>query len=140
MWRSPKGIVQRKGLTDEKAARMLEAFRCGSTLRGFAVTKRRFDAYCDLNPEYARTALPLLATNYRSADKRKGHLGRRTHCAQGHSLLDPANVRIVIEPAGWRRRMCLACRHRIENSGGEMKAEQVAASLQHSMEKLPSTK
>jgi hypothetical protein len=75
----------------------------------------------------ARFALPLLAANMKAADKRKGHLGRRTHCAQGHSLLDPANVKIVIEPAGWRRRMCLACRYRIENSGGEMKAEQVEA-------------
>src|SRR5216683_6534700 len=49
-----------KGLSDEKAARVLVAFREGRTLRQFAMRAGRFDAYCKAHPEYAREALPLL--------------------------------------------------------------------------------
>ncbi len=49
-----------KGLSDEKAAGVLVAFREGRTLRQFAMRAGRFDAYCKAHPEYAREALPLL--------------------------------------------------------------------------------
>jgi len=111
MWRSPAGVVQRKGLTDEKAARMLEAFRCGSTLRGFAVTKKRFKAYCDAHPAYASEALPLLEKNKRLADHRKGdRLRNLTHCKHGH-LYSGANVHWL--PNG--RRQCRECQRRRNN-------------------------
>ena len=48
-----------KGLSDEKAARVLVAFREGRTLRQFAI-RAGFDANCKAHPEYAREALPLL--------------------------------------------------------------------------------
>ena len=49
-----------KGLSDEKAAQVLAAFREGRTLRQFAMRAGRLDAYCKAHPEYAREALPLL--------------------------------------------------------------------------------
>jgi hypothetical protein len=59
-----------KGLSDEKAARVLVAFREGRTLRQFAMRAGRFDAYCKAHPEYAREALPLLEANRKAGDIR----------------------------------------------------------------------
>ncbi|QIG91984.1 hypothetical protein [Bradyrhizobium sp. 6(2017)] len=115
MWRSPKGVVQKKGLTDEKAARMLEGFRAGgSSLRPHHVSSTKFKAYCDAHPTYAAEVIPLLAANRKAADKRKG-AGRseRQTCKRGHSLVD---AYIHVSPEGWVMRNCRTCHQlRINN-------------------------
>ncbi|MCC8955206.1 hypothetical protein H8B02_17720 [Bradyrhizobium sp. Pear77] len=106
MWHSPKGVIQRKGLTDEKAARLLEGFRAGSTLKPFAVKSTRFKAYCDAHPGYALVALPLLETNNKAANWRKGEAKRnRTHCKRGH----PLNDATVYLDRGGSHRKCMLC-------------------------------
>jgi hypothetical protein len=80
------------GLSDEKAARMLDGFRSGSTLRPFHEKVARFKAYCVAHPEYAREAESLLAKNMKLAHARKGsRLRDATHCKYGHPLT-PDNV------------------------------------------------
>jgi hypothetical protein len=60
-----------KGLSDEKAVRMLATLREGQTLRKFGVKRNcpRFAAYCQAHPEYAREALlrPPQATSARTS-------------------------------------------------------------------------
>ncbi|MGY4160230.1 MULTISPECIES: hypothetical protein [unclassified Bradyrhizobium] len=106
MWHSPKGVIQRKGLTDEKATRMLEGFRAGSTLRPYHLPTAKFKAYCDSHPAYAEIALPLLAANLVASNKRKGALKRnQTHCKAGHPL---SGTNLYIEKrTGFRR--CMTC-------------------------------
>ena len=96
-----------KGLSDEKAARVLVAFREGRTLRQFAMRAGRFDAYCKAHPEYAREALPLLEANRKAGDKRKGERHRsQTHCKTDTLWLMPGFISsrdtssVIAEPAG----------------------------------------
>ncbi|MHC2257155.1 hypothetical protein ACVILK_006847 [Bradyrhizobium embrapense] len=107
MWRSPKGVVQRQGLTDEKAARMLEGFRAGcGAMRPYHVKWAKFKAYCDSHPTYAAIALPLVAANREAADKRKGETKRnQTHCKRGH----PLNEATVYFDRGGSHRKCMIC-------------------------------
>ncbi|MGX1105471.1 hypothetical protein [Bradyrhizobium elkanii] len=107
MYVAPKGVVFPKGLTDEKAGRMLDAFRAGKTMRGFSVGAARFRAYCDNHPEWAAEALPLLEANRKASDERKAEFFRsKTHCKRGHTLAD-AHVYIN---KGYRNRACIHCR------------------------------
>jgi hypothetical protein len=61
-----------KGLSDEKAARMMVALREGRTLRTFGVKSPRLEAYFNAHPEFAQEALPLIEENKRAARLRKG--------------------------------------------------------------------
>jgi hypothetical protein len=104
-------------MTEETARAVMEALRAGRTLnsicskrrgnRGWITWRSRFQAYCTLHPQYAGGL--LIERNAAAAQKRKGYLRQRTHCNQGHSLLDPSNVRISVEPKGWIRHRCLFC-------------------------------
>ena len=57
-----------KGLSDEKAARMMVALRNRETLRQFSVRAYRLKAYFETHPDYAREAMP----NAKAALLRKG--------------------------------------------------------------------
>jgi hypothetical protein len=73
-----------KGLSDEKAVRMMLALREGRTLRSFGVKAPRLKAYFKSHPEYAREALPLIEANKQSAHDNplpgRGPLDDRRQC------------------------------------------------------------
>jgi hypothetical protein len=97
-----------KGLSDEKAARMMAALREGRTLRLFGVIAPRLQAYFKTHPEYAQEALPLIATNNEAARLRKGdRLRTTTHCRAGLHLMIGDNV---VPDGSHGRKRCLACR------------------------------
>jgi hypothetical protein len=97
-----------KGLSDEKATRMMAALRDGQTLRLFCVTAPRLDAYFAAHPVYAREARPLIEANAKAALLRKGaRLRDLTHCIYGHPF---SGANISIGPTG--RRKCLTCAKR----------------------------
>jgi hypothetical protein len=99
-----------KGLSDEKAARIMAALREGRTLREFGVKPARLEAYFTAHPEYAREARPLIEANARAAQHRKGaRLRKMTQyfCLKGLHPMIGDNVRI---DASRGRRACLACR------------------------------
>ncbi|WP_339032668.1 hypothetical protein WI604_15925 [Bradyrhizobium symbiodeficiens] len=73
-----------KGLSDEKAGRMMEALRAGQTLRKFGVKALRLEAYFETHPEYAVEAGPLIEKNAKAAQFRKGSNRNKTHCKFGH--------------------------------------------------------
>jgi hypothetical protein len=76
-----------KGLSNEKAARMMAALCQGRTLRTFGVKTPRLEAYFKAHPEFAREARPLIEANAKAAHMRKGaRLRDRPHCKHGHSL------------------------------------------------------
>jgi hypothetical protein len=103
--------VTPKGLSDEKAARMMVALREGRTLRVFGVRAPRLEAYFKIHPEYAQEARPLIEANAKAAMARKGSTWReRTKdlCLKGLHPMTGANVRI--DPSRGRR-ACLACRY-----------------------------
>jgi hypothetical protein len=96
-----------KGLSDEKAARMITALREGRTLRTFGVKVPRLEAYFKAHPEYAQEALPLIEANAKTAHLRKGaHIRNKTHCINGHSLAEHGRVAMH---KGWKTRQCRAC-------------------------------
>jgi hypothetical protein len=110
-------------LSDEKAARILAAFREGGTLKPFYLRGGRFEAYCKAHPEYARDALPLLEANRKAGDKRKGERFRAmTHCKHGHPLSE-ARIRHY---KGWTVRDCVRCEEIRRSQGGIMKPEALA--------------
>jgi hypothetical protein len=97
-----------KGLSDEKAARMMVALREGRTLRLFGVTAPRLEAYFAAHPDYAREARPLSEANAEAARLRKGaRLRNLTHCIYGHPF---SGANVSIGPTG--RRKCLTCEKR----------------------------
>jgi hypothetical protein len=121
---TPKGFLQPKGLTDEKATRMLNGFHEGRTLRPYFVKVRRFMAYCDTHPEYAREALPLLEANRNAANRRKGaRWHSRTHCKAGLHLMTPENT----QPDDGYGKRCRACRKLTEERAQVMPAKVVDA-------------
>jgi hypothetical protein len=61
-----------KGLSDEKAVRMMAALREGRTLRTFGVRAPRLEAYFKAHPEYAREARPLIEASTQAARLRRG--------------------------------------------------------------------
>ena len=79
-------------ISDDKAARMMIAFREGRTLRNFGVKTPRLEAYFKAHPEYARAAQPLIAANAQAAHLRKGQNLNKTHCPRGHSFAQHARV------------------------------------------------
>jgi hypothetical protein len=96
-----------KGLSDEKAARMMAALREGRTLWSFGVTAPRLEAYFKANLEYAREARPLIEKNKGAALLRKGaHMRALTHCKHGHSLAD---AYVVHQRNGYTKRNCRTC-------------------------------
>ena len=117
-----------KGLSDEKAARMMVALREGRTLRTFGVKSPRLEAYFNAHPEFAQEALPLIEENKRAARLRKGaRLREQTHCKHGHLL---SGVNISFEPNG--RRKCLTCvdrRNLAPRPPTQQQIEQVTAAL-----------
>jgi hypothetical protein len=113
--------VSPKGLSDEKAARMMVALRQGRTLRLFGVKAQRLEAYFKAHPEYARAARPLILANSKAAFLRKGaHIRNKTHCINGHSF--PEHGRTAMHK-GWMTRQCRACEVMRHRRGGVMKAE-----------------
>jgi hypothetical protein len=117
-----------KGLSDEKAARMMAALRGGGTLNKFGVKARRLEAYFNAHPEYALEARPLIEANAKAAHLRKGaRLRNLTHCKHGHPL---SGANISYEPIG--RRKCLACVKRREAAPRpptQAQVDQVTAAL-----------
>jgi hypothetical protein len=76
-----------KGLSDEKAARIMVGLRGGQTPREFGVTPASLEAYLEVHPEYAREARPLIEANAKVAYLRRGANYRdKTHCKHGHPL------------------------------------------------------
>ena len=118
-------------LSDEKAARILVAFREGRTLRQFAMRAGRFHTYCKAHPEYAREALPLLEANRKAGDKRKGERHRsQTHCKHGHPLAD-ARVYFL---KGYIQRDCRTCWKIRSKRGGTITPQvlsKVTVALEH---------
>jgi hypothetical protein len=99
-----------KGLSDEKATRMMAALRGGRTLRKFAVKAWRLQAYFESHPDYAREVLPLIKANATATRLRKGSRLREMtqfFCVKGLHPMMGENVRI--DPSRGRR-ACLACR------------------------------
>jgi hypothetical protein len=118
-----------KGLSDEKAARMMVALREGRKLRLFGVKAPQLEAYFRTHPGYAREALPLIEANAKAARLRKGaHLRDRTHCKHGHSLEGAR----VYKKEGYSFRFCVDCRKVDDAKGGILKphiAEKIKTAL-----------
>jgi hypothetical protein len=109
-----------KGLSDEKAARMMGALRDGQTLRLFGVKATRLEAYFADHPDYAREARPLIEANAKASLLRKGaRNGTRTHCINGHTLADAR----VYYQNGYIKRDCRTCWKIRSQRGGVMKPE-----------------
>ncbi len=101
--------VAAKGLSDEKATRMMAGLREGRTLRKFWVSKARLEVYLVSHPDYAREARPLLEANAQAARLRKGLIWRertKTMCLKGLHPMSGSNL--LIDPLTGRRR-CSAC-------------------------------
>jgi hypothetical protein len=111
-----------KGLTDEKAARMMIALREGRTLRLLGVTTPRLEAYFAAHPNYAREARPLIEANAKAARFRKGSLRRDlTHCKYGHPFSDDNIYRAPKR----KERKCWACIRRRGNEPPPPTVDQV---------------
>jgi hypothetical protein len=122
-----RGIA--KGLSDEKAARILVGLREGKTPRLFWITPERLKAYCADHPEYGREALPLIEANDKAALRRKGAwLRDRIHCKYGHPL---SGENLFVAPEGWRRcRICTDKSHAENRRVSEQQARKVVEALQ----------
>jgi hypothetical protein len=108
-----------KGLSDQKAARMMAALHEGRTLRLFGVRPARLKAYFKCHSEYAREAIPLIKANARAAYLRKGERNRSvTHCVNGHLLAISARV---VMHNGYLSRRCNACDYMRYKRGGIIK-------------------
>jgi hypothetical protein len=102
----PKSWVHHK-MSDDKALRILPGLRAGLTLKQLREVPRRFQAYCDAHPDYAREARPLEAANAAAARNRKGaRIRDKTHCVNGHLLAEHGRVAVH---KGWVTRQCRAC-------------------------------
>jgi hypothetical protein len=113
--------VTPKGLSDEKAARMMVTLREGLTLRKFGVKAPRLEAYFKIHPQYAQEARPLIEANAKAAHLRKGaHIRNKTHCINGHSLAEYGRVAMH---KGWKTRQCRACEVMRYHRGGVIKPE-----------------
>ena len=116
-----------KGLSDEKAARMMAALREGRTLRTFGVRAPRLEAYFKAHPEYAQEARPLIVANAEAARFRKGSNRDRTHCRFGHPL---SGDNLFRTHEGWRRcRICMANSTGNNRTVNESQARRVVEAL-----------
>jgi hypothetical protein len=110
-----------KGLSDEKAARMMVALREGRTLRTFGVKAPRLEAYFKAHPKYASAVRPLILANSKAAFLHKGaYIRNKTHCVNGHSFAEHGRTAMH---KGWMTRQCRACEVMRHQRGGVMKAE-----------------
>jgi hypothetical protein len=127
-WWSGKMLGTPKGLSDEKAARMMVALHEGRTLRLFGVKAPRLEAYFKTHPQYAQEALPMIDANNRAARLRKGaRLRSRTHCTYGHPL---SGENLFVAPEGWRRcRICTDKSHAENRRMSEQQARRVVEAL-----------
>jgi hypothetical protein len=108
-----------KGLSDERAERLMIALRDGRTPKSFGVHMSSVKAYCQVNPTYAAEALPLVAANMaameqeklnrlvrirqRSADVRRN----AERCSKGHIRTLESTFYVVSEGKIVRR--CKVC-------------------------------
>jgi hypothetical protein len=126
---TPKGVTAPKGLSDEKADRMMIALRSGQTLRLFAVKASRLEAYFKAHPDFALEARPLIEVNTNAAQCRKGaRMRAKTHCNYGH-LLSGDNL-LRVNNGKWRR--CRTCMKKCSEEGrlfNEDQARRVVAQL-----------
>ncbi|MHC2247850.1 hypothetical protein [Bradyrhizobium elkanii] len=130
---TPKGVLQPKGLTEEKAGRMMAALREGKTLRTFGVTPDRLEAYFVSHPDYEREARPLIAANNVSALRNKGaHQRAKTHCNYGHPL---SGDNLLMFRGGKHRRcrLCMKTFGQEKRRFNEDQARRVVAALQEGM-------
>ncbi|MET4230193.1 hypothetical protein ABIA85_003460 [Bradyrhizobium sp. LA6.10] len=109
-----------KGLSDEKATRMMAALRAGGTLRKFGVRAERLQAYFDAHPEYATEARPLIEENAKAAQFRKGSNRNKTHCKFGHPF---AVYQRLNFDKGSVIRKCNMCHFLRYKEGGSVKPE-----------------
>jgi hypothetical protein len=110
-----------KGLSDEKAARMMAALRDGQTLRKFGVVPARLEAYFKANPEYEREARPLIQANNEAARLQKGaHHRIKTHCKNGHPFAVYQRLNLN---KGCITRQCRQCERDRIKLGGLVKPE-----------------
>src|SRR3984893_19137495 len=116
-----------KGLSDEKAARMMAALREGRTLRTFGVRTQRLEAYFKTHPEYAQEALPLIEANTKAARLRKGARTRnQTHCRNGHPY---SGENLVNSREGRRCHICIEKSHAENRTMSEGQARRVIESI-----------
>jgi hypothetical protein len=118
-----------KGLSDEKAARMMGALRDGQTLRLFSVAGPRLEAYFATHPDYAREARPLIEANAKAALLRKGaNYRNKTHCKHGHPL---SGDNLYLAPLRNERkcRTCVGLRLKNPKPADHAKIEKAAAAL-----------
>jgi hypothetical protein len=112
-----------KGLSDEKAARMMVALREGRTLRKFGVKSARLEAYFAAHPEYAEEVRPLIEANAKAAGLRKGaHHRNKTHCKNGHPFAVYGRPNMN---KGCMTRQCRLCDYHRIKRGGLIKPEMV---------------
>jgi hypothetical protein len=118
-----------KGLSDEKAARMMAALREGRTLRLFGVTAPRLQTYFEAHPEYAQEARPLIEANATAARLRKGsRLRDRRFCKYGHPL--SGSYVYLSRGRGYRQcKICTARNSQFPSLPTEDQIKQVTAAL-----------
>jgi hypothetical protein len=110
-----------KGLTDEKASRMMEALRRGETLRQFSVKRTVLEAYFDANQRYAAEARPLIEGNLKAIYLRRCSCrSDKTHCINGHSFAVHGRITTF---KTWAHRQCRACELMRNKRGGTVKAD-----------------
>lgn len=97
-----------------EAASSMARLEAGETLRTIVggggntiCSKKAFNKYCELNPEWGANVLGLVKRNRMLADKRKGSNSRKTHCSRGHDLAIQAKR--YLSPDGYWHRQCMAC-------------------------------
>ncbi len=110
-----------KGLSDEKAARIMVALRAGLTRRKLGVKAACLEAYFKAHPEYAREAQPLLEANAKAAHATRGaHHRNKTHCKNGHPFA--VHQRLNLNK-GCMTRQCRLCDYQRSQLGGLVKPE-----------------
>ena len=121
-----------KGLSDEKATRMMVALRGGGTLNKFGVRAPRLEAYFNTHPEYAQEAQPLIEANAKAALLRKGgRLRNQTHCMRGHPLSGD-NLYVYDGYNGGKFRKCRICMKQSDATGrrvSEVRARKIVEAL-----------
>lgn len=108
---------------------MLATLREGRTLKKYGVKASRLQAYFEVNPDYAREALPLIDANAKAARLRKGAPRRAlTHCKHGH----PFSGDNVYFAPGRNERKCWTCvrrRDKAPKAPSQEQIQQVTAAL-----------
>jgi hypothetical protein len=96
-----------KGLSDERAARLMIELQGGRTPNSVNVKVHQLDTYFAAHPNYARDAQPLIDANVKAARRRKGERKRKLTaflCLKG---LHPMSGNNLMFHKG--RRVCRAC-------------------------------